>query len=136
VPSAARSVENQLVRRQLGEIGNASSTLIGEPKTVDIALILGCLALILIAALALGFLFPWRRSRSLERRAREAGFRFVHSARPFEGTNVNGFTLLEDGSATVVEKLPERTMSIVASADYCDYFLYCCNQRLRACSAT
>jgi hypothetical protein len=77
---------------------------------MSILIVFGFLAAGLFAVLMFGFLLPLRRSRKLERKAREMGVAFVELAKPFEGTNVQGLSVLEDGSATFVDNLLERNI--------------------------
>lgn len=65
---------------------------------------------IALAGLLLGFVLPARRSKKLEQVARELNFTFSPRAQPFEGTDVRGLSILEDGPSTDVENLLERTI--------------------------
>ncbi len=67
-------------------------------------------ALALLAILIYGLLLPLRRSQRLEHKARAMGLTFIERARPFEGTDVRGFSMLEDGPATCVDNLLERAV--------------------------
>lgn len=49
------------------------------------------------------------RSRVLKRAADGLGFRFTPVAKPFEGEDVDGVSILEDGVQTEVENLMERS---------------------------
>lgn len=69
--------------------------------------ILICFTVMALYVLLFGFLLPRRRSRNLERKAREMGFIFAGTAKPFMGTDVSGFSPLADGSETVVYNLLE-----------------------------
>ena len=73
-------------------------------------LAVACLAVVALAAAVLGVLLPQRRSRQLERKARDLGLTFARSATPFTGTNVSEFSMLQDGPATVVDNLIEEAM--------------------------
>jgi len=64
---------------------------------------------IALAVAFLGFLLPARRSRSVEKLARELNFKFAALAMPFEDTDVRGIEILENGPSTVVSNLLERT---------------------------
>jgi hypothetical protein len=67
------------------------------------------LVAIALAVLLLGFVMPARRSRELENVAHELSFKFYARATPFEGTDVLGLAILQDGPSTVVKDLLERS---------------------------
>jgi hypothetical protein len=67
-------------------------------------------AVIALTVVFLGFALPARRSKRLEYIARELNFTFSARAKPFENTDIRGLAILEDGSATVVDNLLERTL--------------------------
>ncbi len=75
---------------------------------MHILVVIGYLVLAALAGLLLGFVVPARRSRRLERKARELGFQFYARATPFQNTEVQGLTILKGGSSTPVENLLER----------------------------
>lgn len=62
-----------------------------------------------LAVLILGFVAPVRRANGLEKTARELNFKFSAFGTPFENTDVSGIAILENGPATVVANLLERT---------------------------
>jgi len=64
---------------------------------------------IALAMLLLGFMLPTRRAKRVENVAGELNFRFSATAWPFEGTDIHGLEILENGPSTVVNNLLERT---------------------------
>lgn len=77
---------------------------------MHILLFIGCFFVVVLAGLLLGFLLPVRRSRRLEQKARQFGFRFSPRATPFQSTDVEGLTILQDHASTVVDNLLERSI--------------------------
>jgi hypothetical protein len=72
-------------------------------------LVIGCFVIVALAGIYLGFALPVRRSRRLEQKARELGFRYSAQATPFQDSAVQGLTVLPVGSLTEVDNLLERS---------------------------
>lgn len=75
--------------------------------TLAFALFL-CSTAVAVALLVFAFHLNRRRSYQMEGFARRFGLFFASTARPFEGTDVQGLTLLNDGCSTMVNNVCER----------------------------
>lgn len=77
---------------------------------LTMVVLISVICLVLILGTVVGVILPRRRSRILEWRARQMGLSFQSTARPFEGTDVHGLAILDDGPAAIVENLLTRTL--------------------------
>jgi hypothetical protein len=88
-----------------------------------VVLILGS-TLLAVACIAAFAVSTQRRSRKIQSIARSVGLSFELTAMPFEGTNVEGLTILHDGSATVVANALKSLMDNCPSLMF-DLTSYC-----------